>query len=147
MPQNIYMRPCKCIWQILRWLCVNIFKLIIWQQYMCKCKKFGHVNINDLHLHKIYTLYIRLLTLTLIRGVWYSSCGELVGDGHDFWCHDEGWDSSWGKVQNILIPPKTLELNTEMFSGWQFIVNVLWSLYPPQTGENWLQKSHLEIGR
>jgi hypothetical protein len=26
--------------------------------------KFGHVNVNDLHLHQIYTPYIWLLTLT-----------------------------------------------------------------------------------
>ncbi len=41
MPQNICTRLCKC-----------------------KCKKFGHVSVNDLHLHEIYTPYIWLLTLT-----------------------------------------------------------------------------------
>jgi hypothetical protein len=31
---------------------------------LCKCKKFGHVNVNDLHSHMIYTPYIQLLTHT-----------------------------------------------------------------------------------
>jgi hypothetical protein len=34
------------------------------QQDKRNCKKFGHVNVNDLHLHGIYTLYIWLLALT-----------------------------------------------------------------------------------
>jgi hypothetical protein len=39
----------------------NIYTL---QQDKCKCKKFGHVSVNDLHLHCIYTPYIWLLTCT-----------------------------------------------------------------------------------
>jgi len=38
--QNIYIGPCKCIWQI--------FTLA-----SCKCKKCLHVSVNDLHLHWI----------------------------------------------------------------------------------------------
>jgi hypothetical protein len=47
MPQNIYMGPCKCIWQI--------FKLA---SCKCKCQKFGHVSVSftlTLDLHTIYT--------------------------------------------------------------------------------------------
>ncbi len=40
--ENIYIGPCKCIWQI--------FTLA-----SCKCKTFGHVSVNDLHLHGIYS--------------------------------------------------------------------------------------------
>jgi hypothetical protein len=44
----------------LHWPCVNVsVKIYIYictlQQDKCKCKKFGHVTVNDLHLHWIYT--------------------------------------------------------------------------------------------
>jgi hypothetical protein len=30
----------------------------------CKCKKIGHVSVNDLHLHGLYKRYVQLLTFT-----------------------------------------------------------------------------------
>jgi len=44
------------------------------QQDKCICKNFGHVSVNDLHLHWIYTLYIQLLTLTCTTLVWTNIC-------------------------------------------------------------------------
>jgi hypothetical protein len=65
MPQNIYIESCKCIWQIFTSALCNSKKIIYTlQQDKCKCKIFGHVNVNDLHLHWIYPPYIRLLTFT-----------------------------------------------------------------------------------
>jgi hypothetical protein len=43
---------------------VSVKKLYTCRQCKCKCKKFGHVNVNDLHLHEIYMSYKWLLTLT-----------------------------------------------------------------------------------
>ncbi len=56
-PKTFYTGLCKCMW--------HIFTLAL-----CKCKTFGRVSGNDLHLHYIYTLYIRLLTLTHTTLVW-----------------------------------------------------------------------------
>jgi hypothetical protein len=49
----------------LHWLhvSVNIYIYTL-QEDKCKCKKIGHVTVNDLHLHWIYALYIWLLTRT-----------------------------------------------------------------------------------
>jgi len=46
---------------------------------MCKCKKFEHVNINDLHLHKIYRLYIRLLTVNTYERSMMLVVDNLLG--------------------------------------------------------------------
>jgi hypothetical protein len=54
MSQNIYTGPCKCIWQI--------FTLAL-----CKCEKFEHLGVNDLHLHEIYTLYIYITIHTYMH--------------------------------------------------------------------------------
>jgi hypothetical protein len=61
-PQNIYIRSCKCIWQMLT-LPSHKCKIYIYtlQQDKCKCKEFGHISVNNLHLHWIYMLYISLL--------------------------------------------------------------------------------------
>ncbi len=64
VPQNIYTRSCKCIWEI--------FTLVL-----CKCKTNMYIHCNmisvsDLHLHWIYTLYIQLLTVTCTTLVWTS---------------------------------------------------------------------------
>jgi hypothetical protein len=45
----------------LHWPHVNIKKYTC---QLCKCKKFGSISVNDLHLHRIYTPYIWPLTLT-----------------------------------------------------------------------------------
>jgi len=49
-PQNNYMGPCKCIWQIFTRPCVSVIYIYTLQQDKCKCKKFGHVSANDLHI-------------------------------------------------------------------------------------------------
>ncbi len=46
---------------------------------MCKCKKFEHVNINDLRLHNIYTLYIRLLTVNTYERSMMLVVDNLLG--------------------------------------------------------------------
>jgi hypothetical protein len=57
MSKNIYMRLCKCTWQILTLV-------------LCKCKRFKCVNVNDLHLHEIYMLYVHTIdTYTYNTGV------------------------------------------------------------------------------
>jgi hypothetical protein len=64
-PQNIYMGPCKCIWQIFTLASCKCKKYIYTlQQDKCKCKKFECDSVNNLHLHWIYMPYIWLLTLT-----------------------------------------------------------------------------------
>jgi len=51
----------------LHWPCVSVKKYIYTlQQDKCKCKKIGCVTVNDLHLHKIYTPYIWLLTISVM---------------------------------------------------------------------------------
>jgi hypothetical protein len=56
---------------------VNIYIYTL-QQDKCKCKKFGHVGVNDLHLHWIYTPYIQLLTFTHTTMLWsrYKLCDQ-----------------------------------------------------------------------
>jgi hypothetical protein len=64
-PQNIYATTCECIWQYLHYPCVNVNvkENYAWQEYKCKCKKFKHVSVNDLHIHEIYMPYIQLFKL------------------------------------------------------------------------------------
>ncbi len=57
-PQNIYTRPCHCIWKIFTRALCKIIYIYTLQQDKCKCKKFGRVSVNDLHIHEIYMQYI-----------------------------------------------------------------------------------------
>ncbi len=43
----------------LHWPCVRVFFKKTLQPNRCKCKKIGHVSVNDLHLHGMYMPYIR----------------------------------------------------------------------------------------
>jgi hypothetical protein len=71
----------------LQWPCVNIY-IYIYILQQDKCKIFGCVSVNDLHLHWTYTLYIRLLTFTstaLVRTLdlymWTKKLLLLIGLG------------------------------------------------------------------
>jgi hypothetical protein len=62
--QNIYTGCVSVCDKFLHWPPVSVRKNIYTlQQDKCKCKKLGHVSVNDLHLRWIYTPYIRLWTL------------------------------------------------------------------------------------
>jgi hypothetical protein len=52
----------KCIWQkftLASCKCKNIY-IYTQKQDKCKCKKFGRVSVNDLHLHWVCTGYWHL---------------------------------------------------------------------------------------
>jgi len=54
--QNIYMKACKCIWQMFTLASCKCKKyMYTLQQDKCNCKIFEQVNVNDLHLHVVYT--------------------------------------------------------------------------------------------
>jgi len=62
--QNIYTGCVSVCDKYLHWPRVSVRKKIYTlQQDKCKCKKFGHLSVNDLHLHWIYRSYVRLLRL------------------------------------------------------------------------------------
>jgi hypothetical protein len=60
------------MWQIFTLASCKCEKKKTLQHDKCKCKTFGHVSVNDLHLQWIYMSYILLLIFTCTTLVYLT---------------------------------------------------------------------------
>jgi hypothetical protein len=124
MLQNIYMGLCKCIWQIFTLASCKCKNNNIHANNMCKCKKFGNLSVNDLHLHGIFTLYIWLLRHTQHWSKWIFS--ETNSHSHFFSFFNLGTLLEFSSLSFLKMCVMEMEFNLVLnHIGLKFLVKMI----------------------